>query len=167
MTDTIIVVTEENGGCSVVHIAPEMYDARSLTRKLLRSRGIELKSEEDVLNFVIKQNELQEGTYRVTTLDKLPSSRYFRDAWTDESDSDTVDVNLDKAIEIKKNILRARRKPLLEALDIEYMKALETSQPLDEIVQQKQELRDVTGIEFPTDLVELEAFVPDILKGDE
>jgi hypothetical protein len=67
-----------------------------------------------------------------------------------------ITININKAKEIKKDSLREERKPLLEALDIEYMKALEQNdtQKMQEVVAQKQALRDVT--QHP-DLLEVES----------
>ena len=57
-----------------------------------------------------------------------------------------IRINLDKAKEIKKDYLRADRKPLLESLDIQYMKAIEQGLDTSEIVAEKQRLRDVTKL---------------------
>jgi hypothetical protein len=67
-----------------------------------------------------------------------------------------ITININKAKEIKKDHLREERKPLLEALDIQYMKALEQNdtQKMQDIVAQKQALRDVT--QHP-DLLEVES----------
>ena len=47
-----------------------------------------------------------------------------------------------KAREIHKNNIRNARKPLLESLDIEFQKALETSADTSAIVSKKNALRD-------------------------
>ena len=57
-----------------------------------------------------------------------------------------IRINLEKAKEIKKDYLRADRKPLLEKLDIDYMKAIEQGLDTSEIVAEKQRLRDVTKL---------------------
>lgn len=56
----------------------------------------------------------------------------------------TVDIN--KAKEMYKNTLRAVRQPLLEKLDIEFMRAVETGNTAwqSEIAEKKQTLRDIT-----------------------
>lgn len=53
-------------------------------------------------------------------------------------------INNDKAIEITKNKIRADRDPKLQALDVEFQKALETGADTTTIVAQKQVLRDAT-----------------------
>ena len=55
-----------------------------------------------------------------------------------------ITVNITKAKEITKNRLREERKPLLEALDVEYIKAQETGADTTAIVAEKQRLRDIT-----------------------
>ena len=55
-----------------------------------------------------------------------------------------ITVNLNKAKDITKDRLRAERKPLLEALDVQFQRALETSADTAAIVAEKQRLRDIT-----------------------
>ena len=56
-----------------------------------------------------------------------------------------ITVNLDKAKDITKERLRAERKPLLEAQDVAFQRALETSEDTTAIVAEKQRLRDITN----------------------
>ena len=56
-----------------------------------------------------------------------------------------ITVNIDKAKDITKDRLRAERKPLLEALDIEFIKAQEIGADTSAIVAEKQRLRDITN----------------------
>lgn len=55
-------------------------------------------------------------------------------------------INLEKAKELKKQMVRRERKPLLEALDAEMMKALESgdAEKQAEVAAKKQALRDAT-----------------------
>jgi hypothetical protein len=55
-----------------------------------------------------------------------------------------VSINMDKAKVITKDRLRADRKPLLEAQDIAFQRALESSADTTAIVTEKQRLRDIT-----------------------
>ena len=52
-------------------------------------------------------------------------------------------VNIDKAKEVWKNKIRDARKPVLEKLDIDFIKAQETSSDTTSIVANKQILRDL------------------------
>jgi len=69
-----------------------------------------------------------------------------------------ITVNINKAKDITKDRLREERKPLLEAQDIAYMKALETDADTSAIVTEKQRLRDITStVDSMTTLDELKA----------
>jgi hypothetical protein len=60
-------------------------------------------------------------------------------------DGRMITVNLTKAKEIKKDIVRAERAPLLQALDIELMKNITDPVKVAEIEAKKQTLRDATA----------------------
>jgi CO dehydrogenase/acetyl-CoA synthase alpha subunit len=82
-------------------------------------------------------------------------------------ETDGAKVNLEKAKAIHKDKWRAARKPKLEKLDIDFMRAVELgdAQKQSEIAAQKQALRDVT--ETPLDgttLEEIKAVWPAILN---
>lgn len=57
-----------------------------------------------------------------------------------------ITINLTKAKDIAKNNLRAERAPVLSTLDIQFQRALETSNTVLQatIAEQKQTLRDIT-----------------------
>jgi hypothetical protein len=57
-----------------------------------------------------------------------------------------IKINLDKAKEIHKDKIREARKPLLEKLDVDFVRALELGGDTASIATQKQALRDVTNI---------------------
>ena len=84
------------------------------------------------------------GDVRDTASLTLPTDRTFRDAWV-YGDAEVVEVDMPKAQEIFKDNLRRERKPLLEALDVEYMKAMERGEDTTAIVAQKVALRDITA----------------------
>ena len=69
-------------------------------------------------------------------------------------------IDMVKAKEIHKNNIRNARKPLLESLDIEFQKALETGASTTDIVTKKQALRDApadSGITSAADTNALKA----------
>lgn len=69
-----------------------------------------------------------------------------------------ITINFAKAQEITKNRLRAERKPLLEAQDVAFQKALEIGADISAIVAEKQRLRDVTKqVDTATTLDELKS----------
>ncbi len=71
-----------------------------------------------------------------------------------------IKTDMAKAREIHKNNIREARKPLLESLDIEFQKALETSADTSAIVTKKQALRDApaaSSISTASNTTELKA----------
>ena len=56
-----------------------------------------------------------------------------------------VSINMDKAKVITKDRLRVERKPLLEAQDVAFQRALESGSETTAIVTEKQRLRDITN----------------------
>ena len=67
-----------------------------------------------------------------------------------------ITVNINKAKDITKDRLRAERKPLLEAQDVAFQRALETSEDTTAIVAEKARLRDITNqVDTMTTLDEL------------
>jgi len=73
-----------------------------------------------------------------------------------------ITVDMTKAREIKRDMIRAERNPLLEKLDVEYMRAQEAGDTTlqQEIAAKKQALRDAT-----VDPVIDAAATPDELKA--
>ena len=80
-----------------------------------------------------------------------------------------ITINLDKAKNIQKNKWRVARKPLLEKLDTEFMRAVETGDitKQQQITTQKQALRDVTTTDLSsvTTPEELKNVWPSILNN--
>ena len=57
-----------------------------------------------------------------------------------------ITINFDKAKEITKFRLRIERKPLLEAQDVAFQRAIEVSADTTAIVAEKQRLRNITQL---------------------
>ena len=107
-----------------------------------------------------------DGDRRDTSSLTVPTDRIFRGAWV--FNGDVIEEDMVKAKEIHKDNLRAERKPLLEALDVEYMKALESGSGAAEIALQKGTLRDVTDdsrIESAENPEDLKALTLETLIG--
>jgi hypothetical protein len=82
-----------------------------------------------------------------------------------------ITVDMTKAREIKRDMIRAERKPLLEKLDVEFMRAQEAGDTAlqQEIAAKKQALRDATVdpvIDAATTPDELKAVRPDVLETE-
>jgi hypothetical protein len=72
----------------------------------------------------------------------VPANRDFRGAWA--LNGSVISEDMDKAKEIFKDKIREVRKPLLEAKDVELMKALEEGNSTTAIASAKNALRDAT-----------------------
>jgi hypothetical protein len=69
-----------------------------------------------------------------------------------------ISININKAKDITKDRLRAERKPLLEAQDVLFQRALESGADTSAIVAEKQRLRDITNqVDSMTTVEELKA----------
>ena len=89
----------------------------------------------------------------------VPSDRNFRGAWVLNGSVISEDLTAAKAIFADK--VREARAPLLDALDTDYMKALEASADTTQIVADKQALRDApTAGNAATTIDELKAAWP-------
>lgn len=84
----------------------------------------------------------------------------------DYSEEAGAEVNISKAQLIHLDKFRAARAPKLAALDIDFMKAVETFNAGEQavIAAKKQALRDVTKITLPDTLPEIKATWPTILE---
>lgn len=133
-----IVVERDDGGISII-IPADNIDTELLVRDAKAVAGY--------------------VSHKIVEDDELPSDRTYRNAW--ENGEKTVSVNMVKAREIQKDILRSMRAPLLENLDMEFLKALEGSDDSlkQEVIDKKQILRDVT-----TDPMISDAKTPEELK---
>lgn len=123
-----IVFTRPDGGVSVIHpVISKDDDGMSEEQALARALAKDVPA--DAINpTVVEERE-------------VPSDRTFRDAWKHDGG---IVVDMPKAREIHKNRLRALRAPLLQALDVDFMRATERGTPTAGIVAAKQVLRDVT-----------------------
>ena len=89
-----------------------------------------------------------------------PSDRHFRGAW--KLSGSTISEDMTKAKEIFKDKIRTVRKPLLDAEDVVYMKALEASDSSAQAasIAKKKKLRDApatTAIENADTIAKLKA----------
>jgi hypothetical protein len=117
----VIIFTNDNGGVSTCVPTGEISIEAVMTKDVPTGRGA-----------------------RIVNLTDLPRDNDFYDAW--EMDATSVTVNLAKAKEITKARLRAERAPLLEAQDVLFQRALESSAPTTAIVAEKNRLRDITSL---------------------
>lgn len=147
MTKTILHKREDGGVCVTVY---NEDDIEIHAQEIMNNWNSDLE-------LVEQYGQITE--YRITTIDKVPTDRTFRNAWTDENDTSTVDVNMDKAREIHMDNIRAVRDEKLKELDIEALHGAD-------VQEEKQALRDIpatldlTTAETPE---ELKAIWPELL----
>lgn len=116
----------------------------------------------------IAANCLGEKHYTIT--DELNMDYEFQEAYEYLIDPITnkgsAVLNYDKAKEIQKNKWRILRKPILEKMDISFMKSLETGDvnQMKDIATQKQDLRDITNTPLINNLDSIKETIPNILK---
>lgn len=141
-----IVVKREDGGVSI--ITPlEGVTEDLILRDILAVPGY------------VSHREIEDSA--------IPGDRYFRNAWTDDLPTTTVDIDIEKAKAIKKDIFRSMRANKFPPLDVAFMKAVESGDDTlkSQIAAKKQELRDVTTLALSDNIEELKKFVPDCLNG--
>lgn len=75
-----------------------------------------------------------------------------------------IQVNITKAKEITKDRLRQERTPKLEALDVQFQRALESGSDTTDIANKKQQLRDApASVDSMTTVEQLKAAtLPDV-----
>jgi hypothetical protein len=98
----------------------------------------------------------------------VPSDRHFRDAWSLSGSTITEDVTASKVL--FKDKIREVRTPLLEALDVDYMKALEAGDSSAQTTakNKKQALRDApvaNDITNASNITELKAAWDESILG--
>ena len=102
-----------------------------------------------------------------STLSSQPSNRHFRGAWVIEGN--VIEEDIEKARAIFKDKVREARSPLLEAKDVELMKALETGADTTAIAAAKNALRDApaaASIANASDIASLKAAWDTSVLGD-
>ncbi len=78
-----------------------------------------------------------------------------------------ITIDIEKAKEIVKEKLRLDRKPLLEAQDVLFQRALETGADTTDIVAEKQRLRDITkDVDAMTTEAQLKAKITELESGE-
>lgn len=134
--------------------------AYTLEEKLFLNFSQEETSIDEVLELSQIPKTIQ---YSVLTQQDLPSDDHFIDAW--KLVDNKIIIDIDAAKTIQRDTWREARKPLLTALDVEFMRAVEAgdSTRQSEIAAKKQALRDVTSIELPDTLEDIKATWPSIL----
>lgn len=93
-----------------------------------------------------ERGDIPEDWEMVATEIELPETREWRGAWTWTTKKPEVDICINRAKDVTKERLRWERKPLLEGLDLDTVRAIESGdeQAIKKIADKKQKLRDIT-----------------------
>jgi hypothetical protein len=172
----VSVIQRPDGGVSLCQIARKQRDdetdkdflhavtRRELSNLLAVAHGTAMSGEEFVAYLkqhdeamTIESEAAKIGVVVVGILNSadIPTDRTFRNAWKDDNG---IKVDMGKAKDLTKDRLRNERKPLLEAQDVAFQRALESGASTTEIVKEKQRLRDITKqVDALTSLDELKA----------
>lgn len=142
MNSVIVYKTEEDNGVAILY-SSSSWDG---TLEELAAKDVPENAEWCIISF-----------------EEIPRDNIFRGAW--KLESDTIKIDVPKAKTIWRNKFRVVRKPLLAALDVEFMRAVEVGDASlqREIAAKKQALRDVTSIELPDTPEDIKATWPSIL----
>lgn len=125
----------------------------------------------EIIPFVPKVSSIEEYAEKIfingekyVILNNFFVNSYFLPAY-DYNNGD-IKLNIEKAKEVQRNKWRQARKPILEKLDLEFMRALETGDIIKQkqIVEKKQALRDITKIPLSENLEDIKMAWPNILK---
>ena len=147
-----IIFSRPDGGLSVIH--PVINSNETLT-------------EDEAIDRARKDIPPEAIDVQIVDESAIPSDRTFRNAWTVVAGA--VEHDMAKCREIHTDKLRTLRKPLLERLDMEYLRADERGDAAGKvaIAAQKQALRDVTSdpaIAAARTPEDLKAVMPEALK---
>ena len=129
------------------------------------SEELNIAAQENIVvdTYIVDKDGNQANAASVT----VPANRDFRGAWS--LSGSVITEDMDAAKEIFKDKVREVRKPLLEAKDVELMKALETSADTSAIATAKDALRDApaaSAIANATTITELKAAWDTATLGD-
>lgn len=132
-----------------------------------------LKDENSINDLITKRFIQQNIPYKLVEREDLPKfPSEFYDAVNlkvgfEKSNNlqDLLEINYELAKEIQKNKWREARAQILAKLDIEFVRALETSNVtlIRQITEQKNILRDITNTPLPDDLEDIKNTWPEIL----
>ena len=124
--------------------------------------------EADISIEEVAKRVVPEGvSYEIVDAQDVPSDRSYRNAWARNGRAITHDIV--KARAIHKDKIREARKPQLDALDVEFMRATEVDNrtEMNQIASKKQALRDATAdprIDAAQNIEDLKLAWPEALR---
>lgn len=136
----VIIYQRPDGGVSVVYpVINTVGEVDGMDEEKALERALKKLQEQ------IKSGEIKALNPLIVDQSSVPTDRTFRNAWCVEGGA--IGHDMAKAREIHRGVLRQKRKPLLESLDTEYMRADEAGDTDKKklIAAKKQKLRDATA----------------------
>ncbi|MFN0043575.1 MAG: hypothetical protein ACKVSF_10245 [Alphaproteobacteria bacterium] len=159
MADFRIVYPNDAGGVVVVCPPPiarreKIVDvAEHFVGQVRVPATYRVMTDQEYIAFLVQKGDVPNGAdYKITNLEDLPPDRYFRNAWVPDAETGAK-VDMERAREVHKNVMRAARKPRLAELDVEQLRGVV-------VEAEKQALRDVTA-----DPAIVSALTPEALKA--
>lgn len=131
-----IYTRPEDGGVSIVIAAPKSNIEKikgPMTEDDYTAHVLERSIPPDAVNV----RPLNDGDF--------PESREFRNAWVDVTPESRIDIDCEKARDLKLEYLRRIRAKKLEETDVLVTRAVEMGENLTELRAQRQALRDITN----------------------
>lgn len=92
--------------------------------------------------------------WRIVSVKNIPSDRTFRNAWTDDNATNTVDVDMHKARNIHMTNIRLKRNKKLQELDIETMRGKDV-QSKKQVLRDLPKKTDLSKAKTPEDLMKI------------
>lgn len=176
----IICYINDNGFASIVHIAPEMFDPNSQTRKELESLGVVFANEDEMIAWVAIKDVPANAQYSVIDSANLPADKQYRNAWVIKDDKSGVDISLDKAKVVHQDNIRSARANIFNSADIDFNKSAEKVLnklmalipddqdviALKAAIKKREDLRDAPAIDLSNvqSVDELKTKIPDVIK---
>jgi hypothetical protein len=156
----IVYHRPEDGGLSIVSPAP-LEDLRRIPK-------FEEMTQAEYEAHIIERSLPKGVDWLIFTTVDFPQDRTFRNAWFSHKTLG-IQVDMVKARQIHLDTMRVARQPLLDNLDVEFMRAVESQDKTAQtrIASQKQTLRDVTTTDLSAASTpeQLKAIWPEALNG--
>jgi len=152
MMGKLVAIHRSDGGVSLLRCVSPSIDLMEPGEKLTQIVEAEIsKWRQSVRPIGGSPEPASIGDYVSHTIigdTDVPADRTFRNAWRLGVGASVV-VDMNAAVEIAKMMIREARAPLLQSLDVEYIRADESGDGVRkaEIAAQKQRLRDATSDE--------------------
>lgn len=109
----------DNGDGSVGICIPAQKCINSMLRTV-DGDGVFVYENADACISAIADKDIPDAlSYRITGILNIPADRVFREAWTDDKDTETVDIDMPRAAEIAHAVRRVKRAYKFKSHDID------------------------------------------------